>query len=282
MNPGSYHYYIHHVGDSEKIADEEKQLISETNFNVYNLITLFLTSIEIKALLKLINSEQVNNQEFIRFGESADVVLKYIYYLTGPLGVGKSTTTNLLRSLHVLDEWKDARPANLAVPPEQLDSSELSEADKWIANQFYEKNNTLLDLEPSISIVDRPPLDPLAFTKINDRPLKARQLRSTICPEGTSWRIVSGVVILLTGDPSVLSARVRATGREKYTSKLIDEMQQDQCKIYSDECIYKIDTKNMTVLEVTKKVAEIIHRKAYQPFDLMGELLKYERNDHGK
>lgn len=282
INPGNYHYYVHYINDDGSgIRDEQKKLISETNFNVYNLITLFLTSKEIKALLELINQEEISKQDFENCGKRAGVELKYIYYLTGPLGVGKSTTTAQLRSLNVLDEWLEARPPFLAIPWDELNEKDRQKADKWIANQFYEKNNTLLGLDPSISSVDRPPLDPLVFTKKEDRPVKAKHLLDTIrCPE-RKLDIVSGVVILLTGDEVVLSARVRTTGRGKYTPDRIKEMQESMCDIYSGEGTHKIDTRHLSILEVTKKVAEIIHRKEYQPFNLMEALENYERGGDG-
>lgn len=281
VNPGNYHYYVHYINDGDSgINEAQKKLISETNFNVYNLITLFLTSKEIKALLELINHEKTPKQDFENCGKRASVELKYIYYLTGAIGVGKSTTTALLRSLHVLDEWLEARPPFLAIPWNELNQKDRQKADKWIANQFYEKNNTLLGLDPSIASVDRPPLDPLVFTEKKDRPKKAKRLLDTISP-GRKLDVVSGVVILLTGDEDVLSARVRTTGREKYTPERIKEMQVSMREIYSGNGIHEIDTRHLSVLEVTKKVAEIIHRKPYQTFDLKGALETHERGGNG-
>ncbi|MBI4937776.1 MAG: SIR2 family protein [Nitrosomonadales bacterium] len=280
INPGNYHYYVYYVGEGNSgLSEEQRTLIAETNFNVYNLITLFLTSKKIKALLDVINKDATPEQDFKDLGARAEANLKYIYYLTGALGVGKSTTTAQLRSLQVLDEWLEARPSVLAIPWEDLSDDERKNADNWIANQFHEKNNRLRNFDYCISSVDRPPLDPLVFTKEMDRPKKATTLLDAICPD-RKWNIEPGVVILLMGDEEVLSARVRTTGREKYTPEKIKEMQEDLRKVYLGaekvKGVHVIDTRHLSVLEVTKKVSEIIHRKPYETFDLMGSLLKYE------
>jgi broad-specificity NMP kinase len=276
LNPGNYHYYIHFMPDEScGPTDAQRTLISDTNFNVYNLITLFLTAPKIRALLELLNVDKVNVAALKDLAAQGDVTLKYNYYLTGAIGVGKSTTASLLRSLNVLDEWLEVRPPVLAKPWDQLSDAERIESDKWIVEQFAKKNNTLRHLEPCISIVDRPPLDPLAFTVEKDRSAKATSLLDVICPKG-KWGIEPGVIILLKGDPEVLSARVAETGRDNYSVEKLEKMQNTMADIYRDESIYKINTKHLSVLEVTKQVAKIIHQDEYKPFDLTTALHKFQ------
>ncbi len=280
INPGNYHYYIQFSPDeASQPSEEQKNLISETNFKVYNLITLFLTPTKIKALLDLINPETVTDKKLKDLAAQKDVVLNYNYYLTGAIGVGKSTTASLLRSLHVLDEWLEVRPLVLAKPWDQLTPDESKEVDSWIIDQFCIKNDTLRYLDPALALVDRPPLDPLTFTKVEERPDKAKSLLDGICP-GRKWKIESGVVILLIGDPEVLASRVRATGRNDYSIQRLTDLQKSVLDIYQGEGVHKIDTKNLSILEVTKKVSEIIHRYKYVPYDLDKELQKHERNEH--
>lgn len=276
INPGSYHYYVHYMPDGVSgVTEAQRELISETNFNVYNLITLFLTGEQIGGLLELINEKAISQTRFEDLAAENSVQIKYNYYLTGPIGVGKSTTANLLRNLHVLDEWLHAKPPVLAKPWDELDESEREEADRWIAGQFRAKNDTLRHIKDGITVVDRPPLDPLAFAKKEERAAKAKSLLNAICPAET-WLIESGVVIVLLGDPAVLSARVRATGRSKYSDEKLARMQSDILEIYQGDGIHKIDTRNRTVFEVMKEVAEIIHVDEYRPFNLMSAFRSHE------
>jgi thymidylate kinase len=275
INPGNYHYYIHYVeDDTSGPSAAQRALIAETNFNVYNLITLFLTKPKIKALLELLNPNVTDDKRLKDEADQCEVSLKYSYYLTGALGVGKTTVANLLRNLHVLDEWQEIRPEILARPWDSLTEAERKEADDWIAGQFHAKNNALRDLESVIAIVDRPPLDPLVFAKKEDRRLKAKTLLDRICPN-RKWKIEAGTVILLTGDPEVLSARVRARGRDEYSEQKLQDMQEDLLSIYQGCNVNTIDTKNLSVLEVARKVAWVVHRLEYAPCDLNWALLKH-------
>lgn len=267
INPGNYHYYIHFVSDAAPAPNEvERRLIEDTNFKVYNLITIFLKEKEIGALLRLINEKCVGDPALNDLSLQCGAPLKFTYYMTGPIGVGKSTTTNFLRSLAVLDEWQEARLPILSKPWDSLTKAQRNKADSWIAQQFKKKNDALRHLVGSaISVVDRPPLDPLVFTKPEDRPAKAKALIDAICPE-RSYDIEKGVVLLLLGDPIVLSARVRATGRERYTSEKLKTMQADMLEIYKNSPgVVVIDTTYLSVEELTKRVAHVIHREKYVP-----------------
>ena len=279
MNPGNYHYYIHFVGDKAAAPNDlERRLIKDTNFKVYNLITLFLKANEIDILFRLINDKCIRDPALKDLSMRCGAHLKFTYYMTGPIGVGKSTTTNLLRSLAVLDEWQEARLEILSKPWDSLTKAERVTADDWIAQQFKKKkNDALRHLEgTAISVVDRPPLDPLVFTKRKNRPAKAKALINAICPE-RGYGVEPGVVLLLLGDPSVLSARVRATGRERYTPKKLKTMQMDMREIYEGvEGVEVIDTTYLSVAELTREVAHIIHNKEYVPADLMKILKSHE------
>lgn len=126
-----------------------------------------------------------------------------------------------------------------------------------------------------ISVVDRPPLDPLVFTPKDKQGDKAKFLANHICP-GDGYGIEEGVVILLLGDPKELSARVRATGRPEYTWEKLADMQDNMKALYeSMSGTITIDTQFMGIAELTKRVAEVIHRNAYKPADLTQKLRSY-------
>lgn len=278
-NPGNFHYYCHWVKDRGELSETEKKLISETNFKVYNLITLFLTSSEVRLLLKLINECEISEGKLKDLATRSAVPLKYTFYMTGSLGVGKSTTTSHLRNLNVLDEWLEPRPEVLSIPWDKLTDDQKVFADNWIADQFMQKNDTLRHEENAvISVVDRPPLDPLVFTPESERSAKAKFLADHLCPDDGhgGYGVEKGVVVLLLGDPKELSARVRATGRQEYTEEKLRKMQINMKTLYeSMSGTITIDTQFMGISELTKRVAEVIHRQEYVPADLTAKLKSF-------
>lgn len=275
-NPGNFHYYVHFLPAKDTLSDEEQQLIYETNFKVYNLITMFLTASEIRMLLELINPYEVSEEKVKDLAKRVKIPFKYTFYMTGSIGVGKSTTTSYLRNLNVLDEWLEPRPEILSIPWDKLTNEQREEADQWVAEQFGKKNETLRHIvSAAISVVDRPPLDPLVFTPKDKQGEKAKFLAEHICP-GDGYGIEEGVVILLLGDPKELSARVRVTGRPDYTSDKLAEMQANMKTLYeSMPGTITIDTQFMGIAELTKRVAEIIHCRDYKPADLTKKLRSY-------
>ena len=278
-NPGNFHYYCHWIPTKETLSEVERKLISETNFKVYNLITLYLTSSEIRLLLKLINEDEISDGKFKDLATRSDTPLKYTFYMTGSIGVGKSTTTSHLRNLNVLDEWLVPRPEVLSIPWDKLTDDQRVSADEWIADQFTQKNDTLRhEGNAVISVVDRPPLDPLVFTPLGERSAKAKFLAEHLCPDDGhgGYGVEEGVVILLLGDPKELSARVRATGRQEYTAAKLEKMQIDMKELYeSMPGTVTIDTQFMGIAELTKRVAEVIHRERYVPANLTSKLQSF-------
>ncbi len=112
----------------------------------------------------MINIEACPPDRFCDFASEHDIPVRFRFYITGPLGVGKSTTINHFRNLFVLDEWLEQRPLLLAKDWEKLTAPEKQEADQWILQQFYRKNSILRNEKEGIFVMDRGPLDPLSFT----------------------------------------------------------------------------------------------------------------------
>jgi hypothetical protein len=271
QNPGNCHYYVHFLPGGEMVEAADKAAISQANFNVYNLITLFLHQEEIAALADLINSKQFTDNDLSDMAVQASKPLAYRFYVTGPIGVGKTTTASQLQNLTVLDEWLAPRPEILAKPWDTLTDVEKKEADAWIISQFRLKNDTLRHAQMGIFIVDRPPLDPLVFTPVEERQAKAKALLEAMCPSGR-WQVAGGTVLRLIGNPEELSVRLLATGRDKYTPERLRQMQMDLDTVYGTDGYARLDSRGMSICEVTKRVAHIIHFQDYKEYDLDARL----------
>lgn len=271
QNPGNCHYYVHYVRDGETMDAADRDAIRQANFNVYNLVTLFLTQSEIAALADLLNPKCFDDDDLSDFAVEIGRPLAYRFYITGPLGVGKTTTANQLQNLTVLDEWMVPRPAILAKPWDTLTDFEKQQADDWILNQFKLKNDVLRHARIGIFIVDRPPLDPLVFTAEPERSAKAKALLACMCPQD-KWEAAEGAVVRMIGNPEELSVRVLATGRDRYDAAKLTRMQEDLEAVYEGEGVVILDTQGMTVRDVTKRVTQVIHLLEYTPYGVNARL----------
>lgn len=210
-HPGHFHYLIHWTGTN---GQNSLSLEQETRlFKLYNLVSLQLNSDEVRLLADILAWDPV---QAYQEGEMNDVALMFSFVITGAVGVGKSSVISHFRSLKQHDEWTEPRLDQMARDPEGLKAEELQTVDDWVAKQFRLRNNVLNFNENQIGlhILDRGPLDPLAFTpKTQSVSLKAKRLRGSI--KGRSRAPLSGAhVIVLKGDPEVLNARAIAQGKD--------------------------------------------------------------------
>ena len=114
-NPGHVHYLVHFVKDDEEYDPAACTAIFEANFLSYNLYTLFLDNQGICALANVIAlSEEAFEVQH------AGARRKFVYYIIGAVGVGKSTAISNFRSLFTYDEWIDERRPDMAVPEQRF------------------------------------------------------------------------------------------------------------------------------------------------------------------
>lgn len=284
MAPGNYHYYIdYYEKEDDKPTNKEKHSIEATNFDTYNLRTLFLSNEEIKSIGKLIyhgynpETKSLDDNQINHFAIENNVDVRYNFYIIGAIGVGKSTCVSHLRSLVTHDEWHEDRLPSLGQNWQTLEDKEKErkEIDEWIANEFKQKNHDLIDTKPGISVCDRCPLDPISFTPESRWREKAEYLLNVICPGKDPEKLQPGHVIYLWDDPEHLDIRVRRSPK-KYDKESLDELQKNLDKIYDVNMMFgvtKIDCRFQSFYEIMKRVSRIIHMEKYEPANIHGRLI---------
>lgn len=283
-NPGQYHYYVHHCKADKKPTGSQKKAIAAANFDTYNLLTLFLCDEEIAALGRLLedgcDSVEQKDLQIRGLAQAHNIRTNYCYYIVGAVGIGKSTQVMHFRNLIAYDEWFEPRSLSLARDPDTLDPGEVEALDRWIIDQFAKKNHKLAEESSGIFIIDRCPLDPVCFTPAEKWPEKAEKLLNTIAP-GESQQVVDGRVILLLGDPGVLELRLIMTDKQ-YTEDRLARMQDDLKTIYDMPGVSVLDVSKMTLAEVTKQIARIIHMEDYQvPAKIHERMIKIKEGKVG-
>lgn len=260
--PGTYHYYIKYVPSREDNINEKT--FAEANFDVYNLITLFLTEEEIGALLDLITLKE---QDFKNYLQEIGKPISYRYILVGAVGAGKTTALSFFRSIRTIDEWSENMPVEMAKDPSRVDNEKITAIDNWIADQWYRKNNNLIEnsKSPNITIIDRGPLDPLAFTPKGAWKSKCEMIKDKISPGKSNKQLCSAEIIFLKGDPSTMASRAILIQRDTDKDNL--ERQQKLIEyIYShaNAGFRTIDTRDKGKEEVARAIARIIFIEEYE------------------
>lgn len=271
INPGNYHYYIRYT-NSEELTEEQKKAIFDSNFEVFNLITLFLDNNEISELTTLITMEK---NDFSRLAAIAGAQIKYVYYLVGTVGAGKSTLLNHFGCFEVYDEWIDDRPSNLARPFQDLSAEEKIEIDRWLDEQFHKKNNLLLEQSEGIHVVDRTPLDPITFSPTEKQmQSRAEFLLRAIAPGSSGFKIQDGHVLFLQVNPLELTGRMLSKRKLDWNADTFKLLQDIAAAIYDLMPNSKIENINRSIGEVVRSAAKIIHGEKFQSADLHAQLVK--------
>lgn len=261
-HPGHCHYYIAFVESGENIEPMYEQSVSDSNFEVYNLITLFLSKEEIAALGVLLN---MNDKEFQHRVEERGEVETYRYFITGSVCVGKSTAVSHFLNLKTYDEWLEPLPQCMEKDPEKVHEEEkIQKIDDWVARQVGLKNLELLDNLKGLHIIDRAPLDAFAFTLVEKWVEKAQLLKRGISPGDSTRELCPGHIIFLIGDSQVMASRAIISHRDTDAEKL-DKQQEMLKRVYGkgEQGVTIVDTREKTVWQVAKEIARIIHRNKY-------------------
>ena len=264
-NPGHIHYFVHFVRDGVVLSPEDEAVIFESNFSAYNLYTLFLTNAEIRALADIVSMADGDFEQ-----KCPKATRKFVYYVVGSIGAGKSTAASNFRSLLTYDEWIDERKPELARAEHGLNRNVIDEVNKWIREQFRKKNFALIHAKEGVHLVDRSPLDPLAFGRSSERRRKAEELLQHVTAE-RSWRIERGHIIFL--ESTLAEVQIRTSFKHKYwkTADLKKHLANLEA-VYRGVNRSVVCTSGRGPADVAREIARVIFLQDYQPVDIEAEL----------
>lgn len=272
ISAGNYHYFIRYTSDKKSLTDDEKKAIFNANFEVYNLITLFLNSEEFANLAELVS---LDKQDFKTKADIEGVDIKYNYYLVGTVGAGKSTILSYFGNLKQFEEWVDERPNELAKPFSSLSIAEKCKVDDWVNSQFYKKNVALLQETEGIHLIDRTPLDPITFSpEENAMKTRAKSMLEAISPGKSGYRIDLGQIILIRADPVELQNRLLAKRKIDWDQRTLQTLQERALEIYSGLQVSEIENISRPLDSVVESTARIMLVDGYNPSDLHEKLRK--------
>lgn len=262
-NPGHAHYYIAYCATDHPSTDRQ-YAVRHSNFNTYNLVTLFLNEGEIRSLGRLLSA---SDRDFAIAVDEAKLPTNFVYYLSGAVGSGKTTSLDAFKSLNSYDEWLEEKPPLLHQAADKLTPDQRRDVDDWINTQMRRRNLAIYRDNYRVSIVDRSPLDPVAFAGLSG-PTRAAELLALYggTNAGVPW---PGMVIFLCGNPEVMHGRTMERHKGA-TTDYVEQLQQRFVELWkrSNGGVEIVQTVDMSTSDVVQRIARIIHLGDYVPVDL--------------
>jgi hypothetical protein len=266
-NPGHVHYYVAYRDDASREAPIREAATRDSNFDTYNLVTLFLTTAQIAALANLVSMPE---REFVLAVHELKLPKSYVFYFSGAVGVGKTTALSRFKSIASFDEWLEPKDPLLHKAADKLGAEDEKKVDTWIDRQFRQKNFLVARAETELVVVDRSPIDPVAFvaTKAPEN-ANARAKELLQLYDSTPGGPCSGKVIFMRGNPAVM--HVRAFDRHKDGSpEYLEKLQEYFAALWKiPGCgVRALETVDMSLSEVVRAISRIVHLEHYSTVDL--------------
>jgi SIR2-like domain len=262
MAPGLNHVLVAHFDPTKPYSEEQQAAISAANFEVYNLLTMFLTTEDISSLCELLTEDgPAFHDRAARLG----VPVKFAYYITGGVAAGKTTAVGNFGSCYLYDEWVENSPDVISKPYTSLTDSQKREADDWIGRQFGLKNRALRNSKEGIHVADRAPLDPLSFETESVKK-RAADLEHSIRPGASKHKLEEGQVILLQCPEPELRRRLISKSKfwsEDTIGKNVHALQE----LYGPTS-FIVDSYATGVAVTAKDISRLIFLQPYRPTDL--------------
>jgi hypothetical protein len=277
-NPANHHFIVYFEREGKPRSKEVRQDLFDANLHVYNLISIFLTRDEIKALVEMLNLEEKDASFEDELRHIAKVKIDRKYYLVGSIAAGKSSTLDALRCFTTHEEWKGRVPAEMYIKDANLTDEQQSKVDRFLYPQMTQKTRRMDSKYPAIRVMDRAYLDMFAFSKSNSEIMqKATRLREEA--EGWGGHFQDGHIFFLTAMEDAfkerLAKRALPSGDEKkiqYDTETLIAQEEKLRKIYRPATEAIFDTSETTAGQTAKEIARTILLRPYNVFDFSARL----------
>lgn len=270
-SPANHHYMIYWMEKNNSLTADQRSDIFNANLELYNVITIFLTSAQIREVLHLLNLENRNFVDTLD-GLGKDKRSVYYYYLAGPVASGKSTVLEHLRCFETTEEWTRPPPPEMYLAFNQLNAKDSEKVDTFVYSELKEKNRRMYDTGVGIHFMDRAPLDLYAFSKNDaERKAKTKKLKARVTRHK---QLQAGEIVFIWAKGDTLVERNLCRGRLPKDSGTAEYFtgQADYLKnLYEPKLV--VATDDQPSGEVAKKIARHALFGKYTPVDL-GRIMK--------
>ncbi len=266
-SPANHHYMIHWIRDTDSLSCEQQSDIFNANLDLYNVFTIFLTSIEMRSFFSLLNLDDRSfSNRLDDMGE--DRRSRWHYYIVGPVAAGKSSLLEHLRCFDTHEEWTQPPLPEMYRSFKTLSEDEAKKIDRFIYSELKEKNRRMHFASVGFHFMDRGPLDLYAFSKdISENRKKTLEMKNSITRH-REWQ--NGEIIFLEAHASTLVSRNYSRGRSPEHSGEEDYLKEQTEKlksIYSPKYIF--NTEGQSSGQIAKRVVRRVLLKGYEPTNLM-------------
>lgn len=272
--PANHHYMIYWISGDDAFSKAQLQDIFEANLELYNLVTIFLTSAEIQEFFCTLNLEPRE------FRDAADAIEpdrrhRFHYYIAGPVAVGKSSVIEHLRCFNTFEEWTRPPPEAMYRNFKTLTPEEETEVDDFVYSELKEKNIRMCDAGVGFHFMDRAPLDLYAFSNSeSENADKTRILEDRVTRDKDFQQ---GEIVFLEASGDVLEQRNLGRGRVPGTSgsaEYLDEQCAGIKSIY--EPAFVLSTEDCSPGLLARKVARTALMGPYDPKNLTALMNRYK------
>lgn len=133
--------------------------------------------------------------------------------------------------------------------------------------QFGHKNALMKRDVGQIILVDRTPLDPLAFAFGNEEARLGSIREAFKSNEGNSFDLVGGEIILMIGNPQVLEMRVRQRHKDGSVD-YVNTLQKRFSLLWEKARTRSVSTVDLPLFSVVRRIARVIHFEDYARTEL--------------